>query len=135
MTSHRRYYFEHPGPWEDEEAYDLVRELLMYQSSRRWWYNEPLVEGRPFNRLSFHITVSGDNQWQVHHRAMGLACAVYRHLKLPAHDIPTPIWETLEPHSNRGRFRVPKIIPAVDETLGELYEDIQERIARPSSDS
>jgi hypothetical protein len=24
-------------------------------------------------------------------------------------NVPTPLWETLEPHTNRGRFRVPHV--------------------------
>lgn len=106
MTTHRRYYFEHPGEW-TKGGYDQILRVLQHACEVFWWFNEPIVEGEPFNRLSFSFTASGRDQWAVHQRATKLAVDCYRAIKLSPHQVPTPMWETLEPHMNRGRWRVP----------------------------
>lgn len=96
MTTHRRYYFAEPGPWE-HGGHEKVLTYLRQECEQHWWFNEPTVEGAPYNRLSFSFTVSGRDQWWVHVRAMKLAEDVYWHvLSRPKARIPTPAWETLE---------------------------------------
>lgn len=46
--------------------------------------------------MSFAITVTGDDQWLCHRRAMAIARAAYRKMGLTAADIPEPLWESLE---------------------------------------
>ena len=105
MTTHRRYYFEHPG--EMKTGHSKVLAVLQHHCETSWWYNEPVVEGQPFDRLSFAFTVSARDQWWAHRRAMRLAEACYRSLMLGPKSIPEPMWEVLEPHTNRGRYRTP----------------------------
>jgi hypothetical protein len=129
MPTTRRYYFEHPGAWDREDGYQVAAEVLAHQCERRWWYNEPVVQGQPFGRLAFAFTVTGEDAWQAHKRAMGVACAIYRRLGLAARDVPVPVWETLAPHTNRGRFRVPKEVPEPAPDLGAVLEDLVERLS------
>lgn len=107
MTCHRRYFFEHRGEyrWPDNRYPKLV-EFLRVTCEKRWWFNEPQLEGVPFNRLSLSITVSARDQWFCHRRAMRLIEDVYTfHLRMPASKIPEPFWETLEPEG--GRYLIP----------------------------
>lgn len=109
MTTHRRYYFPH-GKWDgDGAAWEQVLTVLQDQCSRNWWYNEPKVTGQPLGMLTFEVTVSAHDQWRCHVKAMALARTCYGTLGLGDKDIPEPIWETLEPHTNRGRFRIPVV--------------------------
>lgn len=105
MTCHRRYYFEHPAEWTG--GYGRILEVLQHACEVNWWFNEPVVEGQPFKRLSFSFTVSGRDQWAAHRRAIGLAVQCYRAVRMGAKQVPAPMWEPLEPHTNRGRWRVP----------------------------
>ena len=105
MTTHRRYYFEHPG--EMKTGHSKVLAVLQHHCETSWWFNEPVVEGQPFDRLSFAFTVSARDQWWAHKRAMNLATQCYRALGMWEKDVPVPMWEALEPHMNRGRWRVP----------------------------
>ena len=108
MTTHRRYYFEDPGQWEGSVAHDKVLETLRHACETYWWFNEPEVVGQEFGRLSFSFTVSARDQWWAHKRAVGLASRCYGALGKWEKHIPVPMWEALEPHTNRGRFRVPR---------------------------
>lgn len=103
MVTHRRYFFEHPGPWDVEGSWEKVKALLDYQCESRYWYNEPEVEGQPFGRLAFSFNVTADDQWACHRRAMGLASACYRKLGLPRTAIPVPLWAPLE-HPSKTRL-------------------------------
>lgn len=107
MTTHRRYYFQHPGKWE-RGGHDQVLRLLNHACELHWWFNEPLVQGAPFDLLQFEFTASARDQWFVHKRAMKLAVDVYYSLGLSEADVPAPMWEPLAPHTNRGRYRVPR---------------------------
>lgn len=104
MTTHRRYYFTHPGIL--STGHEAASSVLAKACERFWWFNEPEVEGAPFQRLSFSFTVSGRDQWWCHRRAMGLAQRVYAYaLHLGPGVIPEPAWETLEREG--GRYQVP----------------------------
>lgn len=105
MTCHRRYYFEHPGEW--GSGHETILRTLQHACEVFWWFNEPVVEGQAFQRLSFSFTVSGRDQWAVHQRATRLAVECYRAINLSPTQVPIPMWEALEPHMNRGRWRVP----------------------------
>lgn len=104
MTTHRRYYFVHDGQW--DAGHDRVREELDRQCVRNWWYNNPEVLGEPFGLLEFRVTVSAEDQWRVHTRAMALARTLYAVSGKDVREIPTPFWEPLEPHTNRGYSRL-----------------------------
>ena len=106
MTCHRRYYFEHPE--EITTGHSKVLAMLQHACETDWWYNDPKVEGQPFNRLSFSFTVSARDQWWAHRRAMRLAEACCVTIGLSVRKVPEPMWESLEPHSNRGRYRTPR---------------------------
>ena len=106
MTTHRRYYFVHDGPWAVEGGHETVLQELVDQCNRNWWYNNPEVHGQALGILEFRFTVSGEDQWRVHRRAMGLAETIYRRCGMTPEAIPTPMWEPLPPHSNRGYSRL-----------------------------
>lgn len=106
MTTHRRYWFDNPGEWAPGD-YAKVLGTLQHACEVYWWFNEPEVMGQQFDRLTFSFTVSARDQWWAHRRAMGLAGDCYHALGKWEKDIPVPMWEPLEPHSNRGRWRVP----------------------------
>jgi hypothetical protein len=76
---------------------------------RKWWYQEPEVEGFPFGRLVVTFTVSGRDQWWCHSRAMFMILKCYRAIHLKLADVPEPDWETLAPHDNRGSYRKVRI--------------------------
>lgn len=123
VVAHRRYYFEHPGPWNQEGSWQRIRELLEYQTGKRWWFNDPEVEGEPFGRLAFSITISGDDQWQVHRRAIALAAACYRKIGLKRADIPVPLWESLEhPSKSRKLRQFMQQRQAMDDLLRDLHK-------------
>lgn len=105
MTTHRRYYFLAPGEWVGGRHFK-VKAILETACMRNWWYRDPMVEGEPFNRMSFGFTVSGRDQWWCHRRAIVLAERVCRTIKLKP--VPEPLWESLPPHENRGQLRVPR---------------------------
>jgi hypothetical protein len=111
MTTHRRYTFTYAGA--AEGTHDVFREVLAQQCARNWWYNEPAVSGEEDGQLSFTLTVSGEDQWRCHRRAMGLAMTCFEKAGISRASIPNPIWEPLEPHTNRGRYRIPRV-PASD---------------------
>jgi hypothetical protein len=81
--------------------------VLQHASEACWWFNEPKLEESD-GRMSISFTVSARDQWWAHKRAMRLAIDVYYAAGLNEKDVPTPLWETLEPHTNRGRYRVPQ---------------------------
>jgi hypothetical protein len=109
MTTHRRYYFNPPGEW-TRGGHQRILEVLQRACETRWWFQEPEVQGEPFGRLSFGFTVSGRDQWWCHQRAMDLATDCFYTIGLREPIIPVPLWEPLEPHNNRGRYRKP--VPA-----------------------
>jgi hypothetical protein len=111
MTTHRRYWFVHPGQSPSPEAHSKTLEIMQRWCEKYWWYNEPKTEGEPFDRFSFSFTVTARDQWWVHRRAMKLAEACYYALGVPPSKIPDPLWEVLPPHTNRGRYRVPRSDP------------------------
>ncbi len=104
MTTHRRYFFEAPGTG----GHDTVLRLLQHACQSHWWFNEPEVSGEQFGALAWSVTVSARDQWWAHTRAMNLATSVFRAIGVPPKQIPVPLWEPLAPHTNRGRFRVPR---------------------------
>lgn len=106
MTTSRIFSFEHPGSWDRPEAYDRARTVLEDAQRRYWWYREADVAGEPFNRLVINMVVSGRDQWWCLRRAMKLALDCYYAMGMTEKDVPMPIWEPLEPHTNRGRYRV-----------------------------
>ena len=109
MTTHRRYYFEYPGEWTGrEQAWEQIKDVLLHGCRLHWWFNEPTVEGQPFQRLAFSITVSARDQWWCHRRAMELAVRAFGRAGVPSQHVPVPVWEPLAPHMNRGRYRVPQ---------------------------
>jgi hypothetical protein len=105
MTCHRRYYFELPGEW-TSGGHDKLLEFLQHRCESKWWFNEPLVEGAPFDRLAFSYTVSGRDQWFTHKRAMNLAVDCMYVIGMREHHTPEPIWETLGPDGLRWRIPV-----------------------------
>lgn len=105
MTTHRRYAFTYPKPW-DRGGHDKVQLVLDRACEARWWFKDPKVTGAPFNRLQFEFTASGRDQWWCHRRALDLARDCFYAVGLREPDVPLPEWEPLEPHSNRGRYRV-----------------------------
>ena len=104
MTTHRRYVFQTKRP----EGHDDARRILLHACERFWWYNDAEVNGAPYGILSLEFTVSGRDQWWCHKRAMRLATDAFYAIGLREKDLPEPMWETLAPHSNRGRYRIPK---------------------------
>ena len=108
MTTHRRYFFEYPGEWSgDHKSWELARQALEHHCRVNWWFTDPTVEGQPFARLAFGVTVSARDQWWCHRRALDLATDVFARLGVPVTKVPVPVWESLAPHTNRGRYRVP----------------------------
>lgn len=99
MSTTRRYLFRGPRVG---GAGAVVLERLQEACQLHHWYREPEIEGEPFGYLGFSFTVTGRDQWWCHRRAMDLAEKALWGL-LP---VPEPTWETLPPHSNRGRNRV-----------------------------
>jgi hypothetical protein len=104
VTTHRRYFFQHPGEYSG--GHSKIKALLQHMCEKHWWYNDPEVTGEPFNRLTFSFEVCGRDQWWCHKRAMGLATKVYDSLGMLETKVPVPFWETLPAHENRGRYRV-----------------------------
>lgn len=105
MTTHRRYFFQHPGTYTGGR-HDEVKRLLQHYCERYWWYNDPDVTGAAFDRLTFSLKVSARDQWACHKRAMYVAYRCYELLGFVSEQVPEPMWETLPPHENRGRYRV-----------------------------
>lgn len=109
MTTHRRYYFEYPDEWIGmSTAWTNVAKTLDHFCKVNWWFTDPTVEGQPFSRLAFSFTVSARDQWWCHRRAMELATSVFHRINVGETQIPVPTWESLAPHTNRGRYRVPR---------------------------
>lgn len=109
MVATRRYFFAHAGPFLQEDGHLMALKVIQWQAEKRWWYTQAKVEGEALGMLTFSFVVTGDDQWQVHKRAMGLARTVYRGLKLPLRLVPEPMWVPLPPHTNRGHQRTPKV--------------------------
>lgn len=109
MTCHRRYLFEYPDEW-TAGGYAKILAVLQHACEANSWYNEPKVEGEPYGRLSFAFTVSARDQWWAHRRAMNLATDCFLSVGMGSKHIPDPMWEPLEPHTNRGHYRLPKEI-------------------------
>jgi hypothetical protein len=107
VTCHRRYFFEQPGNW-SEPDYNIVLRILQHACEVSWWYNEPEVQGQDIGQLNFSFTVSARDQWWAHKRAIHLATTCYVALGRWEKDVPVPMWRALEPHTNRGRYRVPR---------------------------
>lgn len=98
MTTHRRYFFTHQGPW-DGGGHTKVAEILTQACSEHWWYRDPQVNGEPYNRMIIIFTVSGRDQWWCHRRALKLAEQCSRAIGMK---VPEPTWWSLPPHTNRG---------------------------------
>lgn len=105
MPTTRQYRFEHDGPWGHDEGHAEVLAVLQRRCDKYWWYTDPYVQGEAFRRLVFGFTVTARDKWFCHTRAMRLAAAVYMSLSLSPKLIPTPTWEVLPPHTNRGGIR------------------------------
>jgi hypothetical protein len=103
VTCHRRYTFTFPV----EVGHKHVQLQLEQACQTYWWYSEPKVRGNGLGVLQVEFQVAARDQWWAHKRAMSLMeRAVYSlGLDIP---VPTPEWEVLPPHSNRGRYRVPQ---------------------------
>jgi hypothetical protein len=101
MTCHRRYTFTFPV----EVGHGHVYAHLKAACDEHWWYTEPCVRGNGLGILQVEFQVAGRDQWWVHKRAMNLMEKAWYglHIDIP---VPTPEWETLEPHANRGGYRV-----------------------------
>lgn len=106
MTCHRRYTF---AVSRASKTSDAILEALHRACDRHWWFNSPEVEehaeGLPAPLGPGHVyqvsfEVSARDQWWAHRRAMDLM----EQLLYPQ-VTPTPVWETLPPHTNRGRYR------------------------------
>lgn len=111
MTTWRRYYWEHPGT-ELEGKHEKVVARLQAACERAAWFLDPQVGGAGFDKLTFEYTVTGRDQWFVHKRAMELAAEVFYMLGIRENKIPEPLWEPLEPHTNRGHRRVSPTAPS-----------------------
>jgi hypothetical protein len=83
-----------------------VKAILETACMRQWWYTDPMVEGEPYNRMTFAFTVSARDQWWCHRRAIKLAARVCAVINMKP--MPEPIWQALPPHMNRGQLRVPR---------------------------
>lgn len=121
MATTRRYFFAHAGPFLQEGGHQLALKVIQWQAESRWWYTEPRVEGQALGTLTFSFVVAGDDQWQVHKRAMGLARTVYRGLKLPLRLVPEPMWTSLPTHMNRGHQRTPRSVPVAPAVAKRSY--------------
>lgn len=104
MTTHRRYVFQ----IKNSSGHEKAKEILTSAVDQFHWYGEPEITGQPFGYLSVGFTVRARDQWWCHRRAMRLATDVWYAIGLTEKDLPSPIWENLAPHTNRGRYRVPK---------------------------
>lgn len=107
MTTHRRYNYQYPKQWTESGRHAQIKQLLQHACEKYWWFNEPEVTGEPLGYLSFSFTVSARDQWWCHRRAMRLATDCFYAIGMTEQDMPEPVWETLEPHTNRGRYRIP----------------------------
>jgi hypothetical protein len=105
VTTHRRYFFQHPGEYTRGNHAQILA-LLQHYCEKHWWYNEPEVTGAPFNRLTFSFEVCARDQWWCHRRAMWLAARIYESSDMRGTQVPVPMWENLSPYENRGRSRV-----------------------------
>lgn len=101
MTCHRRYTFT----FHVEAGHKHVLDELQKACEMYWWYTDPVVRGNGLGVLQAEFQVAARDQWWAHKRAMNLMeQAVYSlGLEMP---VPTPEWETLPPHSNRGHYRM-----------------------------
>lgn len=108
MTTHRRYYFDYWPVTGEGDPWLRVSDVLIHFCRVHWWFNEPTVEGQERMHLAFSVTVSGRDQWWCHRRAMDLAVQAFGRAGVSSAKVPVPIWETLAPHTNRGRYRVPQ---------------------------
>jgi len=102
----RRYTFTHPGSWEREGGHEVFDEVMAYMCDRYWWYRDHQVDGSALGVMVLSFTVSGEEQWRVHRRAMHAAATCYHKAGLSKADIPVPTWVKLDPHTHRGRYRV-----------------------------
>lgn len=101
MTTWRRYNFEYPGPWQ-RGRYDIMRHTMRIIQESAWWYEDGVIEGEPYGRMSLSFTVAARDQWWSHRRAMVMAEAVFHAAGVAMKAVPVPTWEKLAPHTNRG---------------------------------
>lgn len=97
MTCHRRYTFT----FELADGHQHILDRLNAACERYWWFCCPEVQGAALGVLQAEFQVSARDQWFAHKRAMDLMTTV----AWPS-PVPVPTWETLPPHTNRGRYRV-----------------------------
>ncbi len=97
MTCHRRYIFTFRGD------VDFKRFLTGLQEAceTSWWFTDPVVRGQGLGVLQAEFQVAARDQWWAHKRAMRLMESVAWPLT-----VPTPEWEALPPHENRGSYRI-----------------------------
>lgn len=107
MTAWRRYSYEWPGTWHHGH-YSQMRAKLKQISESFWYYQDAVLMGEPFGRLAIVFTAAGNDQWTTIYRARFLAEIVFAEAGIKR--IPKATWEKLEPHTHRGRHRVP--VPA-----------------------
>lgn len=98
MTCHRRYMFTAAV----EVGHRHVREQLEQACEEYWWYSAPDVRGEGLGILQVEFQVAARDQWWAHKRAMNLMERATWGLDI---QVPTPTWENLPPHENRGRYR------------------------------
>jgi hypothetical protein len=97
VTCHRRYTFTVLA---SDLASSSILEAMYLWCDRHWWFNSPEVEEPANQTLEVSFDVSARDQWWAHRRAMDMMEQV-----LWPQPVPTPIWDTLPPHTNRGRYR------------------------------
>lgn len=87
--AHRRYTFTSEQPW-PEGSGPKIAAVLERECERRWWFRDAQVdEAVP----AFAISVSANDQWAVHRRAMKLAELCYLAARIPRGQVPVPVWE------------------------------------------
>jgi hypothetical protein len=101
VTCHRRYTFTYPI----EVGHGYILRRLRQACEEYWWYSDPQTLGNGLGVLQVRFNVAARDQWWAHKRAMNLMENAIHGLGVDL-PIPTPDWETLTPHTNRGRHRV-----------------------------
>lgn len=97
MTCHRRFTFTFLGGGD----YEQVLRGLQEACKQHWWFTAPQVAGQGLNVLQAHVEVAAPDQWKAYQRAVTLMERI-----MWPRAVPTPAWEKLPPHGNRGRYRM-----------------------------
>ena len=97
MTCHRRYTFTLAG----DSGHNRILHNLQEACDQHHWFRDPEVRGRGLGVIQATFIVSARDKWWAHRRAMTLMEQAVWPL-----DVPTPDWEPLPPHMNRGGYRI-----------------------------